>query len=709
MGVPLFGPADLEGHLGKDGRFYLIDFARLFPPTKLDLKNHPRGFLYQLFRPEFVAQYSKTQGERYPLSSDALSRFAMLDPKRDQWNADVIEASDHLLTNVLPSLVGSLVNKFDELVEDPAKISTEMHRVGVNVRFLGLLRSRCGGYNSLQDLLLREMIARTAKNIMRADLREVMQRGSHAKTPKEVVANILTAVVSHDSKFWKKRLIPKLETSFLCFLSDAEKKETKDMLGEDHIHSHLLRFIDRFQRLANVSLSTQAMDLVKKEQNKVFLASDISELIPRVKHIPIIEEAEANKSLLEAATEETFDIQKNGPKIQRLLKNACHFYEQAIQGFTDNPQLLIAYGEALIESAHGETQMLIACNKLKDATEVSPFEKVSLLWQAANICYKHRWNGKRYVKYQWKVPESTCLNSVKNFYEHFFNLLLQSSSSTSTSSGSGSLEKPQQQPSVSSHSLNDEFLRDVDRLIDKVERRALKLFKEAQNLTDNDISTYPPYQHQVEKAGLDAKTRLRPPIILDAATEVAIFSEGKKESKREVRSRVEQKPRPQQEAKKSSLLNIFGISRQTKPKGKKKGEMEMDYDDDDFPRRSRSKPKSEATEEDLARADREAQEAMKAQLLFHFRTLLGQCSLDLQAICAGARKAQGKSPSELLASLKQDYATAETQWKLPLPVGSIPPPMTEMVISKPSIPEDDFMGKELTKRGFSSKFFDVDY
>ena len=27
-----YGPVDMEGHLGSDGRFYLVDFARLFPP-----------------------------------------------------------------------------------------------------------------------------------------------------------------------------------------------------------------------------------------------------------------------------------------------------------------------------------------------------------------------------------------------------------------------------------------------------------------------------------------------------------------------------------------------------------------------------------------------------------------------------------------------------------------------------------------------------
>jgi len=36
--VPVYGPADLEGHLAYDGRYYVLDVARLFPPEKPDPK-----------------------------------------------------------------------------------------------------------------------------------------------------------------------------------------------------------------------------------------------------------------------------------------------------------------------------------------------------------------------------------------------------------------------------------------------------------------------------------------------------------------------------------------------------------------------------------------------------------------------------------------------------------------------------------------------
>lgn len=30
-----YGPGDLEGHLGLDGNYYVLDFARVFPPQSL--------------------------------------------------------------------------------------------------------------------------------------------------------------------------------------------------------------------------------------------------------------------------------------------------------------------------------------------------------------------------------------------------------------------------------------------------------------------------------------------------------------------------------------------------------------------------------------------------------------------------------------------------------------------------------------------------
>ena len=43
----LHSAADIEGHRGRDGRFYLIDFSRTFPPTDPN-RSIPFSHLFQV-------------------------------------------------------------------------------------------------------------------------------------------------------------------------------------------------------------------------------------------------------------------------------------------------------------------------------------------------------------------------------------------------------------------------------------------------------------------------------------------------------------------------------------------------------------------------------------------------------------------------------------------------------------------------------------
>lgn len=63
----IYAPSDIEVHHGHDNRFYLIDFARVFPPQAPD--KTPGSVWYKLLRPEFVSRFYK------PLSSDAFTVF----------------------------------------------------------------------------------------------------------------------------------------------------------------------------------------------------------------------------------------------------------------------------------------------------------------------------------------------------------------------------------------------------------------------------------------------------------------------------------------------------------------------------------------------------------------------------------------------------------------------------------------------------------
>eukprot|EP01104_Vermistella_antarctica_P017669 TRINITY_DN6304_c0_g1_i1.p1 TRINITY_DN6304_c0_g1~~TRINITY_DN6304_c0_g1_i1.p1 ORF type:complete len:349 (+),score=96.83 TRINITY_DN6304_c0_g1_i1:233-1279(+) len=51
--VALHAPVDIEGHCGRDGRFYVLDVARTFPPAT-PTPGVKGSFLYRLLRPELV-------------------------------------------------------------------------------------------------------------------------------------------------------------------------------------------------------------------------------------------------------------------------------------------------------------------------------------------------------------------------------------------------------------------------------------------------------------------------------------------------------------------------------------------------------------------------------------------------------------------------------------------------------------------------------
>jgi hypothetical protein len=95
--VFLHGPTDIEGHIGTDGRHYVLDLARVFPPTCEDA-SVKETFLFKLMRPEWVAQYKSVCA----LSSDAFSGFSSFRMSSVE-NQEVYAATQQLLNNRVPA------------------------------------------------------------------------------------------------------------------------------------------------------------------------------------------------------------------------------------------------------------------------------------------------------------------------------------------------------------------------------------------------------------------------------------------------------------------------------------------------------------------------------------------------------------------------------------------------------------------------------
>ncbi|EGC40299.1 hypothetical protein DICPUDRAFT_146844 [Dictyostelium purpureum] len=170
----LYSATDIEGHIGTDRRFYLIDFSRTFPPTYPD-ENVSGGHLFQLFRPEFLKSHPKK------LCSDAFSGFIKNDPDRLHHNQEVKEASNRLLTELIPRLSTRLKWMIKEslntgtLLSGDVHIPEQFHRQGINMRWIGHMLVLMDDRDSCFVLLI-EAIARVLKNDLRRRLRSEMKK-----------------------------------------------------------------------------------------------------------------------------------------------------------------------------------------------------------------------------------------------------------------------------------------------------------------------------------------------------------------------------------------------------------------------------------------------------------------------------------------------------------------------------------------------------
>jgi hypothetical protein len=144
---------DMEGHLGYDGEFYLVDFARLMPPTP-PVRNNRTSYLYQLFRPEFVKSY------KVHLCSDSFSKLDEHDPDKARHEKQLRDAFKFKVEKLIPEFVRRLDSKFCK--HNDGDLVDLVHQNGINLRYLSIVRALSqNSYLKMQ--LLLEMCARTIK------------------------------------------------------------------------------------------------------------------------------------------------------------------------------------------------------------------------------------------------------------------------------------------------------------------------------------------------------------------------------------------------------------------------------------------------------------------------------------------------------------------------------------------------------------------
>ena len=160
-------PADIEGHIGVDRRFYVLDLARLMPPTAPVKSKAASQYLFRLFRPEFMRTY------KIPLSPDAFSNFEKCDPNREVHRREIVDATATLLEQIAVRIGNMETNCVFNDRTKPSQLIDLLHKAGANLRYLSVIRTRAGPY--LRTIVMLEMIARGIKTHLRETLRKAVR------------------------------------------------------------------------------------------------------------------------------------------------------------------------------------------------------------------------------------------------------------------------------------------------------------------------------------------------------------------------------------------------------------------------------------------------------------------------------------------------------------------------------------------------------
>ena len=218
----LYSPADLEGHCGDDGSFYLVDFARTMPPEAPPPNNKKRQHLYKLLRPEFVKAWD------IPLCPDSFSGFILADDNYNVHNQQVKVATEYLYHEHIPrfvrdSLVWQIIEAKERNKLHKFPLTEAIHSKGICLRHIGLILYNVRDeeeFKIVKIVLVIEAIARVLKNKLRGLLRRKMKS---LKQPLEApyrhlvvkFLNLVFGTSQASEEFWQNIIKPQLKSKFV--------------------------------------------------------------------------------------------------------------------------------------------------------------------------------------------------------------------------------------------------------------------------------------------------------------------------------------------------------------------------------------------------------------------------------------------------------------------------------------------------------------
>eukprot|EP01130_Rhizamoeba_saxonica_P012948 TRINITY_DN5500_c0_g3_i1.p1 TRINITY_DN5500_c0_g3~~TRINITY_DN5500_c0_g3_i1.p1 ORF type:complete len:1652 (-),score=317.01 TRINITY_DN5500_c0_g3_i1:577-5034(-) len=388
-GQKLYSAGDLEGHIGRDGRFYLLDFARIFPPEPFSNRESARDAMVKLLRPELVRDFKS------PLSSDAYSGFSIDDPNREIHEEEVRECFAGMKVTI-EDLARYWDDTFDieNSKEFSKNIKTALHHKGINIRWMGYLRDCCTS-SDLRKVLLTEMIARVVKCDANAKLRLKMKEGlfeAGEEIFKEVIKNHYNIILggpgyeNASNKYWED-MRSKIQDKFCHALDhDPEDMDLRESI------SSIVDLMDLVQEHTGAHFTEHAKYQFKEQKDQGFLVliSDMKPLVTKVKHmnISILSYAVAlSLQAQQASRNKTYGAAK------RLFREAHSWFTLAIHSTVVNATTYHEWSNTYffqamntVDEEKRKTLLYEARDKCIAANNIRPND-YRILSSMVNICY----------------------------------------------------------------------------------------------------------------------------------------------------------------------------------------------------------------------------------------------------------------------------------------------------------------------------------
>eukprot|EP01133_Synstelium_polycarpum_P003664 gene3664-4217_t len=340
----VYAPGDIEVHKGLDNRYYMIDFARAFPPEyPAFLKGKVgREIFYSMLRPELVTT------SPVPLSPDAFSGWQS-GKDEDESNKEVMDMTASLHTEVIPEFIrfidtamdadeettvdgvttneasGTFIKEFRAKFgkSDYSKKTFELvrminfiHSRGINLRYLGMICQRIR-HRELRMSMLTEVVARVWKKIIRSRLREKMSNTNRpSEEPKQVIAEVFDILLNYQVKqkytiFWSDTQPGSFKyaalRAFPRCLTPSEESSMYDLRLSLDIKLLVVRII----QIMNVRVNPQAYNQFMSNPRYVIAYRDIEEVESTVKYPAIIDYAAGSVLIFE--TERLANVPRTSP------------------------------------------------------------------------------------------------------------------------------------------------------------------------------------------------------------------------------------------------------------------------------------------------------------------------------------------------------------------------------------------------------------